>query len=397
MALFSRLPQALCAGVLMCAALPLRAEIYNPAAPLWVSSGVDALQFGPSFRASTIPQSFQGLQLAQNQVNSTPARSLGAPNADAATEMPPAAMEPSSPEPAGDAAEGIQNAEPAPDANATGGPASNAVSEAPSSASEIRVTAASRNGDPFEGFNRKMFSFNRGLDRIIIKPVATAYVAVIPAPVRSCVSNIFGNLADIWTTVNDVLQAKGRIAINDGGRVLMNTTFGLLGCFDLATRAGVEKHKEDFGQTLGRWGVGEGPYLVLPILGPSTVRDTAALPADAYGDVVQHVDHVRTYNQLSVLRVVDLRSQLLDATDMVDAAALDAYSFTRDAYLQRRRSQVDDGERNADDLPDYGGNLSQATESSDAALTGGVPAAITPADDPDAPADAPSENDSVTH
>lgn len=385
---FSRLPKALYAGVLICAALPLRAEISNPAASLLVG-GVDSLQFGAGFRASSSPQGFQGLQLAQNQVAAPPAY---AASSIARAEVPTV-------NPSGSTAESLSTTDASQSLSAAPQPtpadAATVTDSAPGSTSEARLTVTRRAGDPFEGFNRNMFSFNRGLDRVIVKPVATAYVALIPSPVRSCVANFFGNLSDVWTTVNDVLQAKGRAAINDGGRVLMNTTFGVLGCFDLASRAGVEKRKEDFGQTLGHWGIGEGAYLVLPVLGPSTLRDTVALPADSYGDLVQHVDHVRTYNQLSVLRIVDLRSQLLDATDMVDAAALDAYSFTRDAFLQRRRSLVDDGERDTNDLPDYGGNLSQVNDAADAALTGGVPAAITPADEPAASADASLENSAV--
>lgn len=197
--------------------------------------------------------------------------------------------------------------------------------------------------DPMEPFNRGVYGFNDAVDRAVIKPVASAYRDVLPSPVRTGVSNFFNNLQDLWSFVNNTLQLKGEGAGNSIVRFGVNTVFGLGGLIDIASEMRIERHTEDFGQTLGRWGVGAGPYMVLPFVGPSTVRDTAALPVDMTGNVVSHVDHVPTRNSATVLNLVDRRSQLLDASRMLDEVALDPYAFTRDAYLQRRRNQVYDG------------------------------------------------------
>lgn len=189
--------------------------------------------------------------------------------------------------------------------------------------------------DPFEPFNRNVARFNEGLDQAIVKPVAQAYQDVMPSPVRTGVNNFFANLSDAWSFVNNVLQLKPQAAGESLMRFSVNTVFGL-GVLDWATEMGIERHREDFGKTLGRWGVAAGPYLVLPVLGPSTVRDTAALPVDASGDLVMQVDNVSARNSLYVLRAVDLRATLLRAGEVLDQAALDKYAFTRDAYLQRR-------------------------------------------------------------
>ncbi|WP_180125766.1 VacJ family lipoprotein [Rhodoferax sp. BLA1] len=197
--------------------------------------------------------------------------------------------------------------------------------------------------DPMEPFNRGVYGFNDAVDRAVIKPVATAYRDVLPSPVRTGVSNFFNNLQDLWSFVNNTLQLKGEGAGNSIVRFGVNTVFGLGGLIDIASEMRIERHPEDFGQTLGRWGVGAGPYVVLPLFGPSTVRDTAAMPVDMKGNVVSQVDHVPTRNSATVLNLVNRRSQLLDASQMLDEVALDPYSFTRDAYLQRRRNQVYDG------------------------------------------------------
>ena len=190
--------------------------------------------------------------------------------------------------------------------------------------------------DPFEPFNRTMTRINEGLDDAIVKPVALAYQGVVPSPVRTGVSNFFGNLSDVWSFVNNVLQAKPQAAVDSFMRVSVNSVLGFGGLLDWATEMGIDRHREDFGKTLGRWGVDTGPYLVLPVLGPSTVRDTAALVVDAKGDLVMQLDNVATRNSLYLLRAVDLRAGLLRAGDVLDQAALDKYSFTRDSYLQRR-------------------------------------------------------------
>ena len=190
--------------------------------------------------------------------------------------------------------------------------------------------------DPFEPFNRSVYRFNDGLDAAIIKPVAQAYQGALPSPVRTGVSNFFGNLSDVWTFVNNVLQANPQAAADSFARVGVNTLIGLGGVLDWATEMGIDRHREDFGKTLGHWGVATGPYLVLPVLGPSTVRDTAALVVDSKGNLVKEFNSVATRNSLYALRAVDLRASLLRAGEVLDQAALDKYAFTRDSHLQRR-------------------------------------------------------------
>ncbi len=192
--------------------------------------------------------------------------------------------------------------------------------------------------DPLEPFNRTVFNFNDGVDRAILKPVATAYRDVLPSPVRTGVSNFFGNISDVWSLVNNVLQLKPKESAETLLRVSFNTVFGFAGVLDIATLMRLEKHTEDFGLTLGYWGVGSGAYVVLPLLGPSTVRDTFGKVVDVQGDLVAQTKRVPVRNSLAALRVVDTRSNFLDAGDVVDRAALDKYTFTRDVYLQRRRS-----------------------------------------------------------
>lgn len=190
--------------------------------------------------------------------------------------------------------------------------------------------------DPFEPFNRSVTRFNEGLDEAVVKPVAQAYQDVLPSPVRTGVSNFFGNLTEVWSFVNNVLQAKPQAAADSFMRFGVNTLIGLGGVLDWATEMRIERHREDFGKTLGHWGVPTGPYLVLPVLGPSTVRDAAALVVDSKGDLVTQIDNAATRNSLYALRLVDLRASLLRAGEVLDQAALDKYSFTRDLYLQRR-------------------------------------------------------------
>lgn len=197
--------------------------------------------------------------------------------------------------------------------------------------------------DPFEPMNRAVYRFNDTLDRALLKPTATAYQRVIPEPMRDMVGNFFGNLSDAWTSVNQLLQGKPGEAASDAWRVAINSTFGLAGLLDVASEAGIEKHNEDFGQTLGRWGLPSGPYLMLPLLGPSSLRDAPGRAVDAFGDPIRLVDSHGRRNNAVVLRFVDDRERLFDAERVLDAAALDRYSFLRDAYLQRRRNLVYDG------------------------------------------------------
>lgn len=205
--------------------------------------------------------------------------------------------------------------------------------------------------DPFEPYNRSMTTFNDNVDKAVLKPVATAYRDITPQPVRTGVSNFFGNLGDAWSFVNNVLQLRGREAFDSLVRFGTNTVLGLGGVLDIASEAGIARHKQDFGLTLGRWGVPTGPYLVLPLLGPSTVRDTVALPVDAYGDPLTAFDPVSTRNSLYALRFVDRRANLLGATSVLDAAALDSYTFTRDVYLRLRASpgSMAEGDGGGDD------------------------------------------------
>lgn len=208
--------------------------------------------------------------------------------------------------------------------------------------------------DPIEGFNRAMFGFNEGLDKVIIKPVATGYEAVLPDPIQTGVANFFSNIADLMIGVNNLLQGKPAQAASDAGRVLVNTTVGFLGLIDVASSLGLEKHEEDFGQTFGRWGVGDGAYVVLPFFGPRTARDTVGLVFDVATDPVAHVDHVPTRNVLLATRVISDRAELLKADKIIEEAALDKYSYVRDAYLQRRQSLIHDG--NPPKLDPYSGS-----------------------------------------
>ncbi|MDB5843811.1 MAG: VacJ family lipoprotein [Polaromonas sp.] len=199
--------------------------------------------------------------------------------------------------------------------------------------------------DPLEPFNRSVYRFNEGLDRAVLKPVATTYQNITPSPVRTGVTNFFENISDAWSFVNNVLQAKPAEAADSLFRVTTNTLWGVGGIFDVATELKIPKHKEDFGQTLGTWGLASGPYVVLPLFGSSSVRDTAGLVVDMQGDLVSQSNNVPVRNSLKTLDLVDTRASLLGAGDLLDQAALDKYAFTRDAYLQRRKSLIGGNER----------------------------------------------------
>lgn len=192
--------------------------------------------------------------------------------------------------------------------------------------------------DPLEPYNRTIFKFNDAVDRTVMRPVAQGYVNVVPTPIRSGVSNFFGNLGDVWSALNNLFQLKGQDTAESVLRVTTNTVFGFGGLFDVASEMGIQRHKQDFGLTLGHWGVPTGPYFVLPLLGPSTIRDTAALPVDSVVNPVSlgRIDDIPWRNGLIAGRVLDARARLLRATDLLDTAALDKYLLTRDAYLQLR-------------------------------------------------------------
>ena len=197
--------------------------------------------------------------------------------------------------------------------------------------------------DPFEPMNRSISTFNDALDDNILKPVATGYRDYTPDPIQTGVGNFFRNLSDVLSTVNNGLQLKGRETAESLMRVVVNTTLGIYGIFDVATEIGLQRHPEDFGQTLGYWGTPNGPYLVLPIFGPSTVRDASVLPFEFSFDPVSNHAVAAERNVAVVARIVDKRASLLKTTSLLSGAAIDKYSFTRDGYLQFRRNQVYDG------------------------------------------------------
>lgn len=205
------------------------------------------------------------------------------------------------------------------------------------------ASTAANPADPLEPFNRAMFGLNENVDKAVLKPVAQGYRALVPGMVRTGVTNFFSNLEDLWISANNLMQGKVESSLGDLLRFTFNSTFGLLGVIDIASDMGLEKHNEDFGQTLGRWGVGSGAYLVLPLLGPATVRDGAARVVDWQGDIVGNLGNVPVRNSLYATRVVSDRSNLFDATGILEEAALDKYTFVRDSWLQRRRSLVYDG------------------------------------------------------
>lgn len=197
--------------------------------------------------------------------------------------------------------------------------------------------------DPYEGFNRSMYAVNEAVDKYAAKPVAQVYDKAVPLPVKAGVGNFFGNVGDLWIGVNGALQGKFGEAGVDLGRLLVNSTVGIFGLFDVASELGLEKHEEDFGQTLAVWGAGDGGYLFWPIIGPRTVRDTAGWGVDIAVDPVGFVEPIASRNSLRLLRFVDVRASLLPADKVVEEAALDKYAYIRDAYLQRRRNQIFDG------------------------------------------------------
>lgn len=208
----------------------------------------------------------------------------------------------------------------------------------------LQGCATARNPDPLESINRRMFSFNDALDENVLKPVATGYRKVTPEPVRTGFTNFVNNIKDVWSTANLFLQ--GRFADGTLGvvRVSVNSTFGLLGLLDIASEMRIDRPNEDLGQTLGVWGMGPGAYIVWPVLGPSTVRDSIALPADMQFSASAAGDSAREKNVLRLWSGINLRANLLDATNLLSDVALDKYAFVRDAYLQRRQNLIYEGD-----------------------------------------------------
>lgn len=207
--------------------------------------------------------------------------------------------------------------------------------------------------DPLEPLNRGIYKFNDVVDKAVLKPVATGYRDAMPDPVRTAVGNFFSNLDDVLVLLNDLLQFKPEQAASDFSRLVWNTSVGIAGLIDVATPMDLPKHNEDFGQTLGYWGIGDGPYLVLPFLGPSTLRDTVGTVVDVHFDPVAQHTPVAERNSAIAIHSVDNRSRLLDAEEVLDEAAIDRYVFLRDAYLQRRRGLVYDGNPPREKFEDY--------------------------------------------
>ncbi|KQV61104.1 hypothetical protein ASC95_06780 [Pelomonas sp. Root1217] len=198
--------------------------------------------------------------------------------------------------------------------------------------------------DPWESWNRKVFAFNEKLDENVLKPVATAYSELVPAPIRTGIDNFFGNIGDAWSAVNLFLQGRFKAGVEQGMRFAVNSTLGLAGVLDIATEAGLEKNSQDFGKTLGKWGMGTGAYIVWPLFGPSSVRDSLALPVDWQASPAVVFDDGRKQVAITALNLVNTRANFLRAGEMLEGIALDKYTFYRDAYLQRRGSFDDDDE-----------------------------------------------------
>lgn len=226
--------------------------------------------------------------------------------------------------------------------------------------------------DPLEPLNRGVYRFNDALDRAVLKPAAKGYVAVMPTTGRIMVSNFFSNLDDIMVTANDLLQFKLAQGVSDGMRFVVNSTIGVFGLIDVASAGGLKKHDEDFGQTLGKWGVGNGAYLVLPIIGPSTVRDGVGFYADLFLDPMYYINDMSARNQAYLVQKITRRAELLDQEKVMDEAQIDRYQFLRDIYLLHRKSQVYDGNpprRKYDDDESDDTVLPQASPASDTPLS----------------------------
>lgn len=215
-----------------------------------------------------------------------------------------------------------------------------ALAQAPAAS----ATGEPGNRDPLEGYNRAVFAFNEALDNAVLAPLARGYVNVVPELARTGVSNVFGNFGDAWSAINQWLQGKGEAGATMTMRVATNTLFGLGGLFDVASDLGMERQSEDFGQTLGRWGLPAGPYFVWPVLGPSTIRDSFGRPVDMAWSPSRLTEHDPTRYAITGLQLVDARAGLLGATRILDGIALDKYTFVRDAYIARRRNLVYDGD-----------------------------------------------------
>ncbi len=207
--------------------------------------------------------------------------------------------------------------------------------------------------DPIEGFNRSMYTFNDTLDKTVMTPVAKGYRFAVPQPARDMVTNFFSNVGDVYNFANNLLQLEVTAAVQDLMRLTINTFLGVGGLVDFATPAGLPKHSQDFGVTLGKWGLPDGPYLVLPVLGPSTVRDSVGMAGNMFIDPTSYINPTWVSYSIFGVRIVNTRANLLDASNLLEAAALDPYSFTRDAYLARRKYLINGGAAGNAALPNY--------------------------------------------
>lgn len=258
-------------------------------------------------------------------------------------------------------------------------------------ATSIPPGAGSNPADPYERMNRHVAEFNDRLDRNVLAPVARGYVAVVPQAARDCISNVFFNVGEIGNFVNATLQARPRDMAVDAGRFAVNSTAGLLGCIDVAGRFGWERNRQDFGLTFGRWGIPDGPYLVLPLLGPRSLRDAVGEVPDIYTGVTHYITPAAAAYETYAVYLTSRRAQLLDADSLLNDAAMDRYTFLRDAYLQNRRSRVHDGEPPPPPPPDDDPGDGPPPPSPGAApaaqaSTADAPAALSPAGAPPAPA-----------
>lgn len=263
----------------------------------------------------------------------------------------------------------------------------------------LQGCATRQNPDPLEPWNRKVFAFNETLDSNVLKPMAEGYKAVTPEPVRTAFSNFLNNIKDVWSTANLFLQGRFKDGTLSVIRVTVNSTFGLGGLIDIATPMQLDKPNEDFGQTLGVWGVKPGAYIVWPVLGPSTLRDSVGIPGDLYFSASTLATYPREANVLRVTQVVHTRAGLLDAGNLIDDVALDKYAFIRDAYLQRRQNLIYNGDPPEDeeppepprqDLPEA--PAAPASGAASGASSGGASAPVSALQAPMSVADAGQEN-----
>ncbi|WP_431260564.1 MlaA family lipoprotein [Roseateles chitinivorans] len=318
----TELAAVLLSAALLCAATPAMAQAAQP---------LEQAQT-PAQQAVAAPQA------AEQQVDESTAAPQAGPDEAAQDQAaaPASAASAAAPEAGASAAE--------PAAAGQAGAAAAAVQDAPTPGPRVRNRL-----DPWEGWNRKVFNFNEKLDENLLRPVATAYSDLVPQPARQAVDNFFGNFSDAWSAVNLFLQGRFKTGATQTMRVAVNSVFGIAGLIDIATPAGLEKTSEDLGRTLGYWGVKTGPYIVWPLLGPSSLRDSVTLPANIYYSPAYLFDDGEYKFAISALQLINTRANLLRVTDMLDGIALDKYTFVRDAYLQRRTIKTHKEQEEEDD------------------------------------------------